>query len=95
MPQSRCQLICNSSSTGVQSGWHRKRGEGQSEWLEAQSFNEKAFHVLPRRWVVERSFAWMGRNRRLSGDFETLPETEETWCYLAMTRLLLRRLVTK
>ena len=50
------------------------------------------FHVLPRRWVAERTFAWLGRNRRLSKDYERLCETTETWIYLAMTRLMLRRL---
>ncbi len=53
------------------------------------------FQVLPRRWVVERSFAWLGRNRRLSKDYERLCETTEAWIYLAMTRLMLRRLVAK
>src|SRR3954452_13311052 len=52
------------------------------------------FQVLPRRWVVERTFAWLGRNRRLSKDYERLCETTETWIYLAMTRLMLRRLAT-
>jgi hypothetical protein len=41
---------------------------------------------------VERTFAWLGRNRRLSKDYERLCETTETWIYLAMTRLMLRRL---
>lgn len=50
------------------------------------------FQVLPRRWVVERTFAWLGRNRRLSKDYEALPETEEAWIYLAMTRLMTARL---
>src|SRR4051812_29611900 len=50
------------------------------------------FRVLPRRWVVERTFAWLGRNRRLSKDYERLCETTETWIYLAMTGLMLRRL---
>jgi putative transposase len=50
------------------------------------------FIVLPRRWVVERTFAWLGRNRRLTKDFEGLPSTTETWCYLGMSRLMLRRL---
>lgn len=49
------------------------------------------FHVLPRRWVVERTFAWLARNRRLAKDYEALPETEEAWIYLAMTRLMLYR----
>jgi Transposase DDE domain len=38
--------------------------------------------VLPRRWVVERTFAWLSRNRRLSKDYEALPCTEEAWIYL-------------
>ncbi|MCC2628246.1 MAG: hypothetical protein K0S14_1896 [Thermomicrobiales bacterium] len=48
--------------------------------------------VLPRRWVVERTFAWLGRNRRLSKDYEELPCTEEAWISLAMIRLMLARL---
>jgi putative transposase len=50
------------------------------------------FTVLPRRWVVERTFAWIGRNRRMSKDYEYLPETGEAWIYTAMSRLMLRRL---
>jgi putative transposase len=53
------------------------------------------FQVLKRRWVVERTLAWLGRNRRLSKDYERLCETTETWIYLAMTRLMLRRLSAK
>ena len=52
----------------------------------------KGFVVLPRRWVVERAFAWLVRNRRLSKDYEHLPETEESFVYAAMVRLMLRRL---
>ena len=50
------------------------------------------FEVLPRRWVVERTLAWLGRCRRLSKDYEALPETTESWVYIAMTHLMLRRL---
>lgn len=50
------------------------------------------FSVLPRRWVVERTFAWLGRYRRLSKDYEALPETEEAWIHLAMSTLMLARL---
>jgi len=50
------------------------------------------FQVLPRRWVVERTFAWLGRNRRLSKDYEFLPATTEAWIYLAMSQLMVRRL---
>jgi putative transposase len=50
------------------------------------------FELLPRRWVVERSFAWIGRNRRMSKDYELLPATSETWIYLRMVRMMLKRL---
>ena len=50
------------------------------------------FQVLPRRWVVERTFAWLGRYRRLSKDYEGLPETSETWIRLAMIDRMLHRL---
>jgi putative transposase len=51
----------------------------------------QGFQVLPRRWVVERTFAWLGRYRRLSKDYEELPTTEEAWIYLAMSMLMLAR----
>lgn len=50
------------------------------------------FHVVPRRWVVERTFAWLGQNRRLSKDYERLCATSRAWIFLAMIRLMLRRL---
>ena len=51
-----------------------------------------SFEVLPRRWVVERTLAWLGRCRRLSKDYEALPETSEAWVYVAMIHLMLKRL---
>jgi putative transposase len=53
----------------------------------------RGFRVLKRRWVVERTFAWLGRHRRLSKDYEALPASEEAWIYAASSRLLLRQLV--
>ncbi len=50
------------------------------------------FKVLPRRWVVERTFSWLGQNRRLSKEYERLPETSEAFIYVAMSRLMVRRL---
>ena len=51
---------------------------------------QTGFVVQPRRWVVERTFAWLGRYRRLAKDYEELPECAETWVYLASIRRLLR-----
>ena len=51
------------------------------------------FRVLPRRWVVERTFAWISHNRRMAKDYERLCATGEAFVYAAMTRLMVRRLV--
>jgi putative transposase len=56
---------------------------------------QRGFQVLPRRWVVERTFAWLYQSRRLSTDYERLPETSETLVYVTMTRLMLRRLAPR
>ena len=50
------------------------------------------FEVLPRRWVVERSLAWLNRNRRLAKDFEGTIASAKAWLYLASVQLLIRRL---
>ncbi len=50
------------------------------------------FVVLPKRWIVERTFAWLGHLRRLSKDYEALCETAETWILIAMTQLMTKRL---
>ena len=50
------------------------------------------FVPLPKRWIVERTFAWLGRNRRLSKDYERSTQVSETWVQVAMTKLMLRRL---
>ena len=52
----------------------------------------KGFQLLPCRWVVERTLAWLNRNRRLAKDFETAIETAEAWIFLASIQLLTRRL---
>jgi putative transposase len=52
----------------------------------------RGFRVLPRRWVVERTFAWISHNRRMSKDYERLCATGEAFVYVAMTRLMVRRL---
>jgi putative transposase len=57
-----------------------------------RSADTQGFVVLPKRWIVERTFAWLGRFRRLSKDYEQLPETSEAMIYAAMIRLMLKRL---
>jgi putative transposase len=52
----------------------------------------RGFEVLPRRWVVERTFSWLIQNRRMSKDYERLCATSEAFIYAAMTRLMVRRL---
>jgi putative transposase len=52
----------------------------------------KGFEPLPRRWVVERTFAWFGRNRRLAKDFEETIESSTAWLLLASVQLMIRRL---
>jgi transposase len=54
--------------------------------------DQKGFSVLPKRWIVERTFGWLMKQRRLVRDYEYLPETSESFIYLAMIRLMLRRL---
>jgi putative transposase len=52
----------------------------------------RGFQVLPRRWVVERTFSWIEHNRRMSKDYERLTETSEAFIYVAMSRLMVKRL---
>jgi transposase len=53
---------------------------------------ERGFRPLPKRWVVERTFAWLGKCRRLSKDYEGLIASAEAWIRLAMSRLMLLRI---
>jgi putative transposase len=69
--------------------WAHK--EGVSIDLEELS-GPRRFGDLPRRWVVERTFSWLGQNRRMSKDYERLPESSEAFVYIAMSRLMVRRL---
>ena len=57
-----------------------------------RSDDVKGFHVLPRRWVVERTFGWLMRQRRLVRDYETTEASAQAWVYIAMIRIQLRRL---
>jgi putative transposase len=70
------------------SEWAKERVAIDAERLSGP----RRFGELPRRWVVERTFSWLGQNRRMSKDYERLAETSEAFVYVAMTRLMVRRL---
>jgi len=71
--------------------WARGFGRWTVEIVK-RSDDAKGFEVLPRRWVVERTFAWLGRYRRLSKDYEELPQSSETMVFLSMINLMIHRL---
>jgi len=73
--------------SGLRGVWAPK--DAVIDW---EKIRPSGFHVLPHRWIVERTFAWLSTWRRLSKDYEVLPSSEEAWIYLAMIRLMLRRL---
>jgi putative transposase len=77
---------------GDLSTWFYQQWQTALEVVEADP-DQKGFAVQPRRWVVERTFAWFGKFRRLSKDYETDPISSEGFIYLASIRLLLKRLV--
>ena len=70
-------------------GWD---GPGQRIEIVKRSDDIKGFVVLPRRWVVERTFSWFGRNRRLNKDYENLADTLLAFVTLAAIQLGVRRL---
>ena len=71
--------------------WCDERGGWELETIERDQEAE-GFKVLPKRWIVERTFGWLIRNRRLSKDYERRIQTSETLIEVATIRLILRRL---
>lgn len=83
--------------------WADQRYRGLARWAETtlgivletvEKPKLPGFHLLARRWVIERTFAWFGKWRRLSKDYEYMEESSESWLHIAMSRLYLRRLAT-
>ncbi len=70
----------------------RQQARAKGIELITVKISEAKFKILPRRWVVERTFAWLGRSRRLSKDYEYKTNTSESMIYLGMSRLILRRI---
>ena len=71
--------------------WWRQLQRYLPDLLDDLGF-QSGFHILPRRWVVERTISWLGRSRRLSKDYERLPASSEALIYVTCIRLLLARL---
>ena len=73
--------------SGLRGVWAPK--DAVIDW---EQIRPSGFHVLKWRWIVERTFAWLATWRRLAKDYEVLPASEEAWIYVAMIRIMLRRL---
>lgn len=86
------QIWADAAYQGGLVEWIRDQCGWRLEIVTRADENQHRFAVQPRRWVVERTFGWLGRNRRLSKDYEEYAETTESWIYAAMIRLMLTRL---
>jgi len=88
----RLRLIwADGDYTGQLSAWARQVGGWLLE-IVMRPAEQRGYQVLPRRWVAKRTFAWLGRCRRLSKACEALPESSEVWIQIVMIHLMLRRL---
>ena len=73
--------------------WAEEWAKAEGKKLDWQKFMPpRGYVALPRRWVVERTFSWLGQNRRMSKDYERLCASAEAFVYVAMIRLMVRRL---
>jgi putative transposase len=73
--------------------WCKEQGGWELQIVErSSSADTQGFAVLPRRWIVERTFGWLMRNRRLSKDYERKAQSSESFMKVAMIRLMLKRL---
>lgn len=79
------QGAATAAAVGELGAWHLE--------IVKRSDTAKGFVVLPKRWIVERTFGWLGRCRRLAKDFENLSRMALAFLRLAMIRLMLRRIV--
>jgi putative transposase len=84
-------LWADGSYRGKFADWVQRLGQWVVE-ITLPNANVKGFHVLPHRWVVERTFSWFSHSRRLSKDYEYYPQSSEAMIYVVMIRLMLRRL---
>jgi transposase len=81
----RAQLLCRLAE------WAEKTAQFVLD-IVCKPKGQIGFSVLPWRWIVERTFAWLGNYRRLARDYEISPRTSEAWIKIAMIHLMVRRL---
>ena len=86
------RIWADSGYAGALVAWAAKVGQWVLDIVKRPS-GQKGFVLLPRRWVVERTFGWLGKYRRLSKDYETLPQSSEAMIHIAMINLMIHRLV--
>ena len=94
--QFRYHLVLDKSADGGYAGklvqWVKRYCRPWELEIVKRTDDMKGFKLIPHRWVVERTFGWFGRYRRLSKDYEYSTDTSENMIYLAMIHLMLRRL---
>jgi transposase len=86
------RLFADGSYSGVETAAAVKRIGKVGLEIVTRCDQVKGFVVLPKRWIVERSFGWLGRCRRLTKDFDNLTRTQIAFVQLAMSRLMMRRI---
>jgi putative transposase len=89
---SRLEKVYGDNKYHCQAVWEWEGRPGVRYRIVVVKREGKEFKLLPSRWVVERTYAWMGWNRRLSKDYERTTSSSEAWCQISMIHLMLRRL---
>ena len=84
-------LWADSGYSGRLTGW-AKQQFGWTVEIVGRPPGTEGFALEPRRWVIERTFSWLGKYRRLSKDHKEQTDTSESWIYAAMSHILTRRL---
>ena len=89
---SRLEKVYADNKYHCQGVWEWEKRPGVKYRIVVVQREGKEFKILPSRWVVERTYAWMGWNRRLSKDYERTTSSSEAWCQVSMIHLMVRRL---
>ena len=87
------RVIGDGAFQGVETAAAVRRAAGAPLEIVKRSDAAKGFELLPKRWIVERTFGWLNRCRRLAKDFENLARSHLAFVQLAMIRLMLRRII--